>query len=38
VRGAHTQALLDVVVELADGDAGHGRSPENAIIDCTVTF
>jgi hypothetical protein len=25
--GAHAQALLDVVIEVADGDAGHGGAP-----------
>jgi hypothetical protein len=25
--GAHAQALLDVVIEVADGDAGHGGTP-----------
>jgi hypothetical protein len=25
--GPHSQALLDVVIEVADGDAGHGGAP-----------
>jgi hypothetical protein len=27
IGGAHSQALLDVVIEVADGDAGHGGAP-----------
>ena len=25
--GTHTQSLLDLVIEVADGDAGHGGAP-----------
>jgi hypothetical protein len=25
--GTYAQALLDVVIEVADGDAGHGGAP-----------
>jgi predicted XRE-type DNA-binding protein len=39
--GAYTQPLLDVVIEVTDGDAGHGSAPglqqaETVIDDCIV--